>query len=145
VPRQSIDALSLPRVDGRPPPLRAPATVVSESREVFTELVPSVAPDHFRPGELPLLSAYCDLVVLRCQAVAGLREEGVVVGGKVSPWLAVLDRCNRSLVPLAKALRLSPSSRTDPKTVARGKPAFDADGLIASLGSLEGGDADWGP
>jgi hypothetical protein len=39
-----------------------------------------------------------------------------------SPWLVVLEKCQRAVVALSMRLRLSPQSRLDPKTLARQAP-----------------------
>ena len=44
---------------------------------------------------------------------------GAVVDGKPSPWIVVQDKAVRAMVALSMRLRLSPQSRTDPKTLAR--------------------------
>lgn len=138
MPRRSAEAELMPRVDGQPELVRPRAGLDAEVRRVFEAMASAVSPGHFRPGDLPLLEAFCETVALGRQAAAALRREGVVDElGKPSPWLAVLDRCNRSLVPMAKSLRLAPSTRTDPKTVARSQAGFDAEALLRSFDTME--------
>ena len=115
MPRRSVADQLIPRVDGRAVTLRPPARLKGEARQVLAELAQAVAPGHFLPGDMPLLEAYANTVALAREAAVRLREDGAVTGGKPSPWLAILDRCNRALVPMAQKLRLCPSARQDRK------------------------------
>ena len=74
-------------------------------------------PTHFVPSDLPLLVRYVEALALADEAAEQLHAEGAVVDGKPSPWLVVLEKCQRAVVALSMRLRLSPQSRLDPKNI----------------------------
>jgi hypothetical protein len=74
--------------------------------------------NHFRQTDVPLLARYCEAAVLAEKAALELRS-GAVADGKPSPWIVVQEKSVRAMVALSMRLRLSPQSRTDPKTLAR--------------------------
>jgi hypothetical protein len=86
---------------------------------VWLLCVRSVPGDHFRESDSPLLRSYAEATVIADRAAAELGASGPVVGGRVSPWLTVLEKAHRSQAVLAVRLRLCPSSRSDPKSVGR--------------------------
>jgi hypothetical protein len=120
MPRKSSAALAiLPRVDGRPNPLRPRPDAPPEVREIFMSLVASVPTEHFRPGDADLLEQHAQAIALARRAYAELDASGSVVNGKPSPWLVVLEKAHRSAVALSARLRLAPQMRTDPKSAGR--------------------------
>ena len=113
MPRQSIEDLTTPRVDGRPAPLTCRTGAPDEVRQIFAELVKSVGPDHFARPDGVLLEQYCQAIALGRRAYAELETSGPVVDGRPSPWVPVLEKAHRSAVALAARLRLCPQSRFD--------------------------------
>jgi Phage terminase, small subunit len=91
-------------------------------RRLFVEIVTACKPTHFVPSDLPLLVRYVEALALADEAAEQLHTEGAVINGKPSPWLVVLEKCQRAVVALSMRLRLSPQSRLDPKTLARQAP-----------------------
>ena len=125
MPRKSAAELAvLPRVDGRPSPLRPRADAPPEVREIFTSLVASVSTEHFRPGDADLLEQHAQAIALARRAYAELAVSGPVIDGKASPWLVVLEKAHRSAVALSARLRLAPQMRTDPKVTGRAAPPY---------------------
>jgi phage terminase small subunit len=102
----------------RPSP---PATLSEAECELFVAIVSGCDAGHFREPDLPLLSRYCEAAVLAEQAALELRN-GAIVDGKPSPWIVIQEKCVRAMVSLSMRLRLSPQSRTDPKTLGRQQP-----------------------
>jgi hypothetical protein len=120
--RKSADNLATPIVDGSPPRLDAPPTLTDPERTLFVQIVEACAPIHFVPSDLPLLIRYVEALALADKAAGHLHTEGAVINGKPSPWLVVLEKCQRAVVALSMRLRLSPQSRADPKTLTRNQP-----------------------
>jgi hypothetical protein len=89
-------------------------------KAVFVAVVKACSPRHFREADMPLLTRYCELSAMAERAARELRK-AAVVDGRPSAWLVVQERCVRNLLGLASKLRLAPSTRTDPKTLAREK------------------------
>ena len=110
-------------MDGSPDQLDPPDHLGPDERQRFIELVDATETKHFRPTDLPLLARYCEADVLAERAARELRDGGPVISGKPSPWLIVQEKAVRAIVALSMRLRLSPQSRTDPKTVGRQSPA----------------------
>ena len=125
MPRRSASALSavLPVVDVRQSRLQPRDEVPPEVRDTFRQLVMSVRPEHFRPGDEDLIEQYCQAILLARQAYTELELAGGVTGdGRTSPWLVVLEKSHRSAAALAARLRLCPQSRVSARTVGRAKP-----------------------
>ncbi|HEX9072974.1 MAG TPA: P27 family phage terminase small subunit [Pseudolabrys sp.] len=117
--RKSTAELSVIAVDGKPPRLEPPASLSEAERIIFTALVASCDARHFQASDLPLLVRYCEACALADLAAAELRRDGAVVKGKASPWIVIQEKAVRAMVALSMRLRLSPQSRTDPRTVGR--------------------------
>jgi hypothetical protein len=62
---------------------------------------------------LPLLAQYAGAADLAEQAQRHLDQDGAVVNGKASAWLAVLEKSSRACVALSARLRVCPQSRFD--------------------------------
>jgi phage terminase small subunit len=139
--RRSVAALTAPCVDGRPNRLKPPAHLGAAERRAFTELVASCDPSHFKPSDIALLCRYVEADVLAERAAHELRR-GVVVDGKVNPWLVVQEKSVRALVALSMRLRLAPQSRLDPKTAARRGGAAPSAYDLMFHGNGETADAD---
>jgi phage terminase small subunit len=110
MPRKSAASLSVVRIESRTK-LRPPAGLAEPARSIFIDLVATNKPDHFKPSDMPLLTAYCEAAALNDQASAHLRDEGAVIAGRVSAWVTVGEKSIRALVALSMRLRLSPQSR----------------------------------
>jgi hypothetical protein len=80
---------------------------------VFTELVVTHSVGHFRPGDLTLLTRYCELagIAERCEFEMSQPHGLVAPDGKVAPWHALHASTVKSMNGLALRLRLGPQSR----------------------------------
>jgi len=117
--RRSAAALATGFVDVGQQRLDPPDCLAPDERRRFVELVGACDPQHFRASDLPLLCRYVEADALAERAAMELQATGPVVDGKASPWLVVQEKAVRAMVALSMRLRLSPQSRTDPKTVGR--------------------------
>ena len=118
MPRKSAASLSVLAVDGKPSKLHPPASLSEAERTIFVDVVAATDPRHFRPSDLPLLVRYAEACALGDLAAQELRR-GAVIDGKPSPWIVIQEKAVRAMVALSMRLRLSPQSRTDPKTTGR--------------------------
>jgi phage terminase small subunit len=108
--RSPAGTLSVPRPrDGIPPSVR----------RIFLDLVASVAADHWRPSDEPLVEQYAQAILLSREAFDELATNGAVIDGKPSPWLVVLEKAHRSTVALSARLRLAPQARADARSAGR--------------------------
>lgn len=94
-------------VDGKPPKLTPPAFLNEAERTLFLELIDATDTRHFRPTDTPLLVSYVQATLLARSTTHDPQ--------KVATW----EKAVRVQVSLATRLRLSPQSRTDPKTIGR--------------------------
>lgn len=85
------------------PRISPPEWLTPHCREEFFDIVNSLAADHFRPSDAPLLARYCQTIVA-CNSAADSTE------------FAMLARLQASL---AVKLRLCPSTRGHHRTTAR--------------------------
>jgi len=93
--------------------LKPPVNLSEGAAAIFVQTVNAVDPDHFSPVDLPLVEQYAAAADLARQAQKHLDEDGAVIDGKASAWLAVLEKSNRSCVALSARLRVCPQSRFD--------------------------------
>jgi hypothetical protein len=116
MPRRSAASIGFPDVSGTPDRLRPPRDLSPDQREVFCGLVAASRPEHFRPSDTPLLSAYSQAVVLE-------RASATALAAGDPRALAKWNGAVKALVSLSMRLRLSPQSR-QPNTPGRagGKP-----------------------
>jgi phage terminase small subunit len=126
MPRQSAEALSIPGIDARVTRLQPRADAPSSLRQIITDLISSVPPQHFRPSDAALIEQYAQAILLARRAYGELEANGPVINDKSSPWVLVLEKAHRSSVQLSARLRLSPQQREDRKTVGRQpqKPSY---------------------
>ena len=103
MPRKSVEALSIISPVTRQPRLRPPAECRPEVRVEFLEIVDSLAAEHFRISDRPLLLRYCETLVAVREATG--TDEFVAL--------------TRIQIALARALRLCPSTRGHHRTTAR--------------------------
>lgn len=113
--RKSVADLSTVAVlsdDRIEPPLH-----LSESqRSEWRAIVDSLPADYFRPGDVPLLSAFCVASALHKQAQAHIEEHGMVLENDrgtmtANPAASILMTQASSMASLAMKLRLCPSAR----------------------------------
>jgi phage terminase small subunit len=116
MPRKTFGASFAVSIE--PPRLQPPPTLSAKEREVFQAVVSACDARHFRASDVPLLSRFCELSVMSERAARELRK-AAVIDGKPSPWVIVREKSVRGLLAVATKLRLTPSARTDPKTLAR--------------------------
>jgi len=108
--RKTAGTRVAPIVNGKPPRLKPPASLTKEERELFIELVEAVAPEHFITADLPLLISFVQTSLL-VRSTANKPDQ-------ISTW----EKAMKLQISLATKLRLSPSTRLDPKTLARQPP-----------------------
>ena len=94
----------MPSINGEPPRLKPPASLSEAEAAIFTAVVKSCDPTHFRKSDLPLLCRFCELTALADHAARELRENGAVIDGKASAWIVVQEKCVRGLVALSMGL-----------------------------------------
>jgi phage terminase small subunit len=104
MPRRSAASFVIPSVTGAPPRLSPPADLSETERAVFIDLVASSKAEHFRPSDLPLLSAYCRCIVLE-------RRSAQELAAGDHKALARWEKATKAMVALSMRLRLSPKSR----------------------------------
>ena len=119
MPRTSAEALLAPRVDARQSRLECRADIPASLRQIITDLISSVPPQHFRPSDAHLIERYAEAILLSRRAYGELEANGPVINGKASPWIIILEKTHRSCVQLSARLRLSPQQREDRKTIGR--------------------------
>ena len=119
MPRKSSSALTIPRVDGKPPHIAPPPGLDRTTAALFLRLVGATPSGHFVASDAPLVVEYCRAVLLAERADKALRASGPVVGGKASPWIVVQEKAVRAMTSLSLRLRLAPQARQDPKTAHR--------------------------
>jgi hypothetical protein len=105
--RKSLASLTTPNVTGEQPRITAPASLTPRERRLFNEIVAACAPDHFRDSDIPLLASFIS-ATLMSRATANKPK-----------LFATFEKATRLQASLACRLRLAPSTRTDPKTIAR--------------------------
>jgi len=81
---------------------------------IFTDLIRAVDADHFGEGDIPLLVAYVQAIVMHQDAVKAIQRDGPVrADGKASAWLVLMEKAQRAMVALSMRLRLSPQARRE--------------------------------
>jgi len=108
----------VPNINGEAPRIVAPSTLTPREKKVFNEIVAACSPQHFRTSDIPLLQSYVT-ATLTARATANKPK-----------MFAVFEKAARLQKSLATSLRLAPSTRSDPKTVAR--DGAGRDGLVHS-------------
>lgn len=90
---------------------KPPTGLPAAARVLWQAIMRSTPEDQWRPGDLPLLAAFCRTTLLFDEATTHLEHEQVDAVGKISPWLRVATDHGKTLALLASKLRLAPSSR----------------------------------
>ena len=112
------------------PRLKPPAGLSAGAKAVFVHTVASVDAGHFSAVDLPLLEQFAGAADLASQAQRHLDEEGAVIEGKASAWLAVLEKASRACVALSARLRICPQSRFDRLAAGtNSRPQLDIDDI----------------
>ncbi len=92
-------------------PAPAPDDLSGIAAATWKQVVDSLPPNYLRPGDLPLLKAYCIAVATYAEAQDLLTKEGIITEGKAHPALRIADEQCKLMMSLAGKLRLCPSSR----------------------------------
>lgn len=108
--RQTATSLTAPRAIDKAPRLTPPACLTSTERAIFAELIESTDERHFARSDLPMIISYV-------QAVALARATAHKPKARAE-WREAV----KLQMALARSLRLTVQSRTDPKTVGRRTP-----------------------
>jgi len=123
-----------------------------KARRIWKAVVASLPPTHFRPGDYPLLRAYCEAEALNHEASMKIGTEGAVVSRtkketkedgttietvlstKANPWVAIQTQTANTMSQLATKLRLCANARYTGKEVgdAPPKPPSQRGGLLFS-------------
>jgi hypothetical protein len=103
-------------VDVNRKPVETPAGLQPEVRKIFREVVASSDPRHFRRGDIPMLVAYSTATHLASVYAGRIGESDAAL----KSW----TECTKLQISLATKLRLTPSSRADPKTIGRQQEPF---------------------
>ncbi len=91
--------------------IRPPAGLPESVKDVFADIVASMPADHFIRADAPLLVEYSTMIITARQAAEAMNQEGLVVGGRPSPWLTVQEKAQRMITALSLRLRLCPQGR----------------------------------
>ncbi len=118
MPRKSAAALAVFSPSGIPSRLSPPSHLGARESALFLDLVLSLPSAHFQPSDLPLLCRFVECTALAEQAAAALADNGAVVDGKPSPWIAIHGQMVKALIGLSLKLRLNPQAR-QPNTPRR--------------------------
>jgi P27 family predicted phage terminase small subunit len=118
---KSVADLSVVALTGARMP--APDHLTDAQAEEWRGIVDSLPADWFRPGDIPLLAAYCMASTFYRQAAVEMSTGGLVKmddKGReyVNPVHAVLTSQASALAQMAVKLRLCPSARYTEKTAA---------------------------
>lgn len=107
----------------QPRQIDKPPMLTERAAELWDELVVSVPNDHFRPGDAPLLRAYCEATALHEVATAMIFTIGAVVetdkGLRKNPWVEVQTAKANEMSMLATKLRLCVNARITAKSAGR--------------------------
>lgn len=121
--RKSLDEQSANVVTGFASRLAAPVHLTPEQARGWREIVDSLPGDYFRPGDVPLLAAFCVAAGLYKQATAAVADDGMVMTADkgrlyAHPGVSVMQNMAGSMAQMAVKLRLCPSARYTAKTGA---------------------------
>ena len=108
--KPSATIVALSAATDMPPRRTAPSFLSNAERSLFTEIIEGTDPRHFVAGDLPLLTSYVKVSLLVRDAPSDLSD---------AEALTAWQRAVRLQTLLATKLRLTPQTRSDPKTVAR--------------------------
>src|SRR4051794_2412638 len=103
--RKAAHLLAVPVIEAPSPSPDPPPGLTEPEQTLFTEI--AAAAPHLRPSDAELLASYVQATLMSRRAARD--PDGIDV------W----EKATRLQVSLATRLRLTPQSRTDPKTLAR--------------------------
>ena len=95
-----------------------PAELTGGAAKIWTSIAESLPADYFRPGDLPLLAAYCTSANRKNQIDAAIANEGLMYNGEAHPGLRISRDEASLMASLAVKLRLCQSSRTRPDSAS---------------------------
>lgn len=99
-----------------------PTYLTEQALKIWNEIIASQPADFFRPGDAPLLGAYCTAIWMFEQASVQITLEGIVIDdGKrrtSHPAKDTLTSCAAIMSQMSVKLRLAQSSRYTEKTAA---------------------------
>lgn len=100
--------------------IQPPEHLNDEQAGIWREIVDSLPADWFRPGDVPLLAAYCCADSFYRKAVAEMQASGIVKTNDkgreyVNPAHQVLTSQASAMAQMAVKLRLCPSARYSEK------------------------------
>lgn len=132
---QTIHALGFS--EKRPGPRQG---MTLRAQRIWKEIIASLPPTELRPGDYPLLRAYCEAEALHYEACQEIAKEGAVIkrmkrevkedgtvietelASKANPWVAIQTAKANEMSMLATKLRLCRNSRTSNKVADTQKP-----------------------
>lgn len=96
--------------------IAAPGHLTQAQKAEWRAIVDSLPADYFRPGDVPLLSAFCVASALHKEAQSHMEANGMILTderGKMTanPASSILMMQASSMAQLAMKLRLCPSAR----------------------------------
>src|SRR5574343_21119 len=120
--RKSVGELSVVAVTGAR--LEPPPGMTQEQTDEWHAIVDSLPADYFRPGDAPLLAAFCVAAVFHRRAAADIEKRGMTLMSDkgteyVNPSHQLLTSQASVLAQLAQKLRLCPSARLTGKAAGR--------------------------
>ena len=110
MPRKSANAFGFP-TEASQERLHPPSELGGVERQIFTDIVATNRPEHFRSSDLPLLSAYARAIVLERRFAEQLADGDAKA-------LPMWNGAVKAIVALSMRLRLSPQAR-QPNNSAR--------------------------
>ena len=115
------DLTVVPLTDAR---IQPPENLTEEQKAEWASVVDSLPADYFRPGDAPLLAAFCVASVLHKRAAQDIELRGMTVvrhkGDEApNPCHQILNSQGNLMATLAVKLRLCPSARISGKAAER--------------------------
>jgi phage terminase small subunit len=111
--RQSIAELSVVPIESARKRVEPPSDLDPKTEKLFRELVEACHVDHFVKSDIPLIVSYASATLMSHRLFKAAQKNGNE--DAIKAW----ERVCRTQTMLARALRLAPQSRDNPKTVAR--------------------------
>ena len=104
--------------------LQPPDGLTEEQTSEWRKIVESLPADYFRPGDAPLLAAFCVASVFHRRAAEDIERRGMTLvtekGNEyVNPSHQLLTSQASAMAQLAQKLRLCPSARLSGKSAER--------------------------
>lgn len=112
--RESAASLSVVPIESQRRTPKAPAGLTASAAKLWEDIAHSLHADFFRPGDLPLLEAYCVAADRKRWIDAEILRDGMILDGDPHPGLKMSRDEAGLMATLAVKLRLCQSSRTRP-------------------------------